>query len=53
MTHIRLAATNEDVLAGALRTAWKLRIEKNARTGGMKHASAVRSRAGKSKRKKP
>jgi len=30
MTHIRLAAANEDVLAGALRTAWKLRLEKNA-----------------------
>jgi hypothetical protein len=24
MTHIRLAAANEDVLAGALRTAWQL-----------------------------
>ena len=33
MTHIRLAAANEDVLAGALRTAWKLRIEKNAKPG--------------------
>lgn len=31
-THIRLAAANEDVLAGALRTAWKLRLEKNAKT---------------------
>jgi hypothetical protein len=30
MTHIRLAVANEDVLQGALRTAWKLRIEKNA-----------------------
>jgi hypothetical protein len=30
-THIRLAAANEDVLTGALRTAWKLRIEKNAK----------------------
>jgi hypothetical protein len=29
MTHIRLAQANEDVLAGALRAAWKLRIEKN------------------------
>jgi hypothetical protein len=28
-THIRLAAANEDVLTGALRSAWKLRIEKN------------------------
>src|ERR1700687_4736373 len=30
MTHIRLAEANEDVLAGALRTAWQLRIAKNA-----------------------
>src|SRR5258705_2561881 len=30
MTHIRLAKTTEDVLAGALRTAWRLRVEKNA-----------------------
>jgi hypothetical protein len=30
-THIRLAAANEDVLEGALRTAWKLRIEKNGK----------------------
>lgn len=37
-THIRLAAANEDVPAGALRTAWKLRIEKNARTGRKKRA---------------
>ena len=29
-THIRLAQANEDLLAGALRTAWKLRTEKNA-----------------------
>jgi len=31
-THIRLAEANEDVLTGALRAAWKLRVEKNART---------------------
>jgi hypothetical protein len=30
-THIRLAPANEDILTGALRTAWKLRIEKNAK----------------------
>jgi hypothetical protein len=35
-THIRLAAANEDVLAGALRAAWKLRSEKNAETLGKK-----------------
>jgi hypothetical protein len=30
MTHIRLAEANEDVLAGALRTAYDLRLQKNA-----------------------
>jgi hypothetical protein len=30
-THIRLAAS-EDVLTGTLGTAWKLRIDKNAKT---------------------
>lgn len=29
-THIRLAQASEDVLTGALRVAWKSRIEKNA-----------------------
>lgn len=32
MTHIRLAQASEDVLAGALRTAWVLRVERNSRT---------------------
>ena len=32
MTHIRLAQANEDVLAGALLAAWKLRLEKNKGT---------------------
>jgi hypothetical protein len=31
-THVRLAAANEDVLTGALRTAWTLRAAKNAQT---------------------
>jgi hypothetical protein len=43
-THIRLAAANEDVLTGALRTAWKLRMEKSAK----KHRTA-RSTRGKTK----
>jgi len=34
-THIRLAAS-EDVLTGALRTAWKLRLDKNAKTSRKK-----------------
>ena len=32
-THIRLAAASEDILTGALRTAWKLRVENNAEQG--------------------
>ena len=35
-THIRLAAASEDVLMGALRTAWKLRMDKNAKTSRKK-----------------
>jgi hypothetical protein len=31
-THVRIDSVTEDVLAGALQTAWKLRMEKNART---------------------
>jgi hypothetical protein len=31
-THVRLDLANEDLLTGALRTAWKLRLEKNAKT---------------------
>ena len=36
-THLKLSAANEDLVYGALQTAWKLRIEKNRsknRTGG-------------------
>jgi YjbR len=32
ITHVRLAKANRDVLTGALRTAWQLRVDKNART---------------------
>ena len=32
MTHIRLALASEDVLTGALRTAWQLRLNKNTET---------------------
>ncbi|MDE3198610.1 MAG: MmcQ/YjbR family DNA-binding protein [Acidobacteriota bacterium] len=30
-THLRLAAANEDILTGALRAAWRLRIERKAK----------------------
>ena len=32
-THIRLAVANEDLLTGALRTSWRLRLEKNRGSG--------------------
>ena len=49
MTHIRLAMANEDVLRGALHTAWKLRLEKNARVGRKPNSSANRKQRPKSK----
>jgi len=49
-THIRLAAASEDVLIGALRTAWKLRVDKNAKTRRTTHAG--RSGATNKKRRK-
>jgi hypothetical protein len=42
-THIRLAAANEDILTGALRTAWKLRIEKNAKKRDQRRGLAARA----------
>lgn len=45
-THIRLAAANEDVLSGALRSAWKLRSEKNAKARGKKGRNSRSERAG-------
>lgn len=47
MTHVRLAAVSEDVLAGALRTAWRLRKEKNARSGKKTTSQAKRARSRK------
>jgi hypothetical protein len=44
MTHIRLSAATEDVLTGALRTAWKLRLEKNAKSSPNKRAPSKRRR---------
>ena len=42
-THIRLAAASEDVLAGAIQSAWRLRVQKNAKTGRKRAHSANRS----------
>lgn len=34
MTHVRLAQASEEVLINALRTAWKVRIDKNKKSAG-------------------
>jgi hypothetical protein len=46
-THVRLAAADRDVLTGALRAAWKLRLEKNAATRSARRAPGARPRAAK------
>jgi len=51
-THVRLAVVSEDVLEGALRTAWKLRLGKHAKSGKKSGTSAKKTRPMKSRRKK-
>ena len=51
-THIVLGMASEDVLEGALRTAWKLRVEKNAKSGKKSSAPAKGMPASKAHRKK-
>jgi hypothetical protein len=51
-THIRLDLANEDLLAGALRTAWKLRLEKNVKSRSKKHTPAEYIRGAKKKLRK-
>ena len=50
-THIRLAEASEDVLYGALHTAWKLRVEKNTKSSKKKRppkaGAAIPKRKGK------
>ena len=42
-THIRLAKATREVLTGALRTAWQVRVEKKAASKGTKRARRARS----------
>jgi hypothetical protein len=42
-THVRLAEVDEDVLTGALCTAWKLRVEKNVSSRKKKKKISRRS----------
>ena len=53
MTHIRLAAATEDVLEGALRTAWKLRADKNAKSGKKPPKTSRRRQANRTRASKP
>jgi hypothetical protein len=46
-THVCLAAANEDLLLGALRTAWKLRREKNEKAGPKKRTPVAAKKAAK------
>lgn len=48
-THVVLAKASEDVLLGALRTAWKLRVDKNQKANP-KRASAKAAGAGTSRK---
>jgi len=50
-THIRLEVANEGVLTGALRTAWKLRVDTNAKSNA-KSPSRPKNRAANSSRRK-
>ena len=51
MTHVRLAAADEDLLLGALRTAWRLRIEKNTKLRRNKQPSKARKATTKDRSK--
>jgi YjbR len=44
-THVNLASANEDVVLGALQTAHKLRVEKNAKTDSKPPAARPKGRA--------
>jgi hypothetical protein len=53
-THIRLEDADEDSLRGALQTAWRLRVEKNQKTGTKNRAirkSVVTARPKRTKTK--
>jgi YjbR len=50
-THVNLAAANEDVVLGALQTAHKLRVEKNAATGSK--SPAAKSKTKHAQKSKP
>ena len=52
MTHIKLGPASEDAQAGTLQTAWKLRIEKNAKSSKKPRAWTKRIGITKVRRRK-
>jgi hypothetical protein len=52
MTHVRLSAASEDVLIGALRAAYQLRVTKNAKALRKSSSRPVKKRAPQRLRKK-
>jgi hypothetical protein len=42
-THIRLAKANRDILTGALRTAWQLRVDQNAASKSARRTRRART----------
>ena len=42
-THIRLASANEEVLTGAVYSAWKLRVEKNGKAAGRRTSTITQA----------
>jgi hypothetical protein len=56
-THVRLAEVDEEVLSGALHTAWKLRVKKNEKARPAKKTGAAKAKkaapARKSKASRP
>ena len=52
-THINLAAANEDVVLGALQTAHKLRVEKNAETGTKPSGAKTKSKTKPTQKTRP
>jgi hypothetical protein len=47
VTHIRLEKANEDLLAGVLHSAWKLRMEKNEKRPGKPAKTSAKKRTAK------
>ena len=52
-THVVLKKANEDLLAGALHVAWKLRLDKNAQTSRGRTAPKKAASAPAKRRRKP